>query len=211
MSAADGQNGVVMPRYAAGTVRALLKTDHVSDSTRAVLRARLDRLQVREPEFFTENEFAVLRAVCDRLMPQPDRTPPIDVAGDIDRRLATGATDGWRYDVLPADGEMYRALIGGLDALARQHGVNGFPALDMNTQNEVLARIQRGDVTGEPWDRIPAVRCFEEVLAEVVEIYYGHPLAQEEIGYVGMADLPAWTKVGLDERDEREPLPLRTP
>ena len=43
------------------------------------------------------------------------------------------------------------------------------------------------------------------MLAELTETYYAHPLAQEEIGYVGMADLPAWTKIGLNEREEREP------
>ena len=199
------------PRYAVGTVRALLETEHVSGSTRAALRARLDRPLVRDPAFFTKNEFAILRAVCDCLIPQPDRASPIDIAGEIDRRLASGATDGWRYDVLPADGEMYRGFLGGLDALARKRGVDGFTALDVAAQVDVLAMVQSGGVTGEPWERMPAGKCFEEVLAEIAEVYYGHPLAQEEIGYVGMADLPAWTKVGLDQRDEREPPPLMTP
>ena len=36
----------------------------------------------------------------------------------------------------------------------------------------------------------------------------GYPLAQEEIGYAGMADLPAWTKIGLNEREDREPGPM---
>lgn len=199
------------PRYPAGTVRALLDTDHVSEATKAALQARLDRPDVREPAFLTADEFATLRAVCDRLIPQPDRAEPIDIAGEIDRRLASGASDGWRYDVLPADGAMYRAFLGGLEALARDRGVRGFLALNAASKDEILAKIHRGEVSGEPWERLPAERCFEEVLAEVAESYYAHPLAQEEIGYVGMADLPAWTRIGLDERDEREPLPLANP
>ncbi len=196
------------PRYPAGSVRALLETDHVSAATRAALQERLDRPVVRGPAFFTEDQFATLRTVCDRLIPQPDRAEPIDIAGEIDGRLASGKTDGWRYDELPADGEMHRDFLGGLDALARDSGVRSFSALNEAAQDEILAAVQRGDVTGEPWEWLPAEKCFEEVLAEVAEIYYGHPLAQEEIGYVGMADVPAWTRVGLDERDEREPLPL---
>ena len=197
-------------RYSAGSVRALLETEHVSAATRAALRERLDGPTVREPAFFTLDEFATLWAVYDRLIPQPDWAEPIDIAGEIDRRLAAGMSDGWRYDVLPADGEMYRAFLGGLDVMARQRGEAVFRALDGIEQDEILAAVQRGAVTGEAWERMPAVKCFEEVLAEVAETYYGHPLAQEEIGYVGMADLPAWTQVGLDERDEREPLPLAT-
>ena len=36
----------------------------------------------------------------------------------------------------------------------------------------------------------------------------GDPLAQEEIGYVGLADLPSWTKIGLNEKEDREPNPM---
>ena len=49
-----------------------------------------------------------------------------------------------------------------------------------------------------------AGRFFEELLAELTENYYAHPLAQEEIGYVGMADLPKWVNIGLNEKDDRE-------
>jgi gluconate 2-dehydrogenase gamma chain len=196
------------PRYPAGTVRALLETDHVSDATRAALRERLERPAAQDPLYFTNDEVVTLRAVCDRLIPQTDRAQPIDIAGEIDRRLASGETDGWRYDVLPADGEMYRAFFAGLDAIAGARGASAFSALEEKVQDQILSAIQRGEVTGDPWERLPADWCFEEVLAEAAEIYYAHPLAQEEIGYVGMADLPAWTRIGLDESDEREPLPL---
>lgn len=194
-------------RYPAGTVRALLETDHVSDATRAALSERLARRAVGLPSFLAQSEFATLRAVCDRLVPQPDRAEPIDIAGEIDRRLASGTTDGWRYDVLPADGNMYRAFLNGLDAMAIQRGGSDFLGLDESVQDEILAMVQRGNVTGEPWKQLPVEKCFEEVLAEAAETYYAHPLAQEEIGYVGMADLPAWRRIGLDEGDEREPLP----
>jgi hypothetical protein len=37
------------------------------------------------------------------------------------------------------------------------------------------------------------------------ETYYAHPLAQEEIGYAGMADARGWRAIGLDEREAHEP------
>ncbi len=197
-----------MPTYPTGTVRALLDTDHVSPATRTALRTRIDRMPPREPVFFSEHEFTMLRSLCARLIPQPDRSEPIEIAGEIDRRLADGSGDGWRFDTLPPDGEMYLQFLDGLDQLAQDRGANGFAALDEPGQDAVLTAVQRGEARAEAWDRLPASRCFEEVLAEVTEVYYAHPLAQEEIGYVGMADLPGWSRIGLNERDEREPGPL---
>ena len=46
---------------------------------------------------------------------------------------------------------------------------------------------------------------FEELLAEATENYVAHPLAQQEMGYVGFADRPGWTQIELNQREEREP------
>lgn len=51
-----------------------------------------------------------------------------------------------------------------------------------------------------------AALYFEELLALVVDIYYAHPLASEEIGYTGMADAHGWQAIGLDERETHEPV-----
>ena len=45
----------------------------------------------------------------------------------------------------------------------------------------------------------------EELLAELVEAYYSHPLVQEVIGYVGMADGRGWREVGLNRLEMWEP------
>lgn len=201
----------VAHRYPEGTVRNLLQTDHVSDATRAALMARLALPTVIAPVFFTASEFAALRAVCDRLMPQADRADPIDLAGVIDRRLESGQGDGWRYDALPPDGEMYRLFLRGLDAMAGEHDGVPFAKLNDHAQDEVLAAVQDGHTAPPVWGTVPSARCFEEILAEVVETHYAHPRAQEEIGYVGMADLPGWSRIGLNERDAREPLPVARP
>jgi hypothetical protein len=65
--------------------------------------------------------------------------------------------------------------------------------------------VQRGDVEGGVWDTLPAQRFFEELLAEAVECYYSHPLAQEEIGYVGMADAHGWQAISLNRLEPWEP------
>ncbi len=67
--------------YPSGTVRALLESDLVTEPTRKALRARLDENNdAYLPRFFNEESFATLRAACARLIPQPERTLPIDVA-----------------------------------------------------------------------------------------------------------------------------------
>jgi len=191
--------------YPAGTVRALLDTDLVTRPTRDALRARLDERDSRRPRFFDIRALTTLRAACARLVPQPGRKDPVDVAGCIDERLAAATGNGWRYDSMPPDAEAYETGLAGLDETARERYGGAFHELGALRQDEVLLAVQRGKAEGEAWERIPAARFFEELLAECVEFYYGHPLAQEEIGYVGMADAPGWRAIGLGRLEPREP------
>ncbi|MBA3659526.1 MAG: gluconate 2-dehydrogenase subunit 3 family protein [Gemmatimonadales bacterium] len=191
--------------YPSGTVRALLETDLVTRPTRDALSARLEPPDSGGPRFFMGPALTTLRAACARLIPQPHRTEPIDLARCIDERLATGAGNGWRYDSMPADGDACLAGLAGLDQTSQARYGTPFHELDGARQDDVLRAVQRGAAQGEVWTRMPATRFFEELLAECVEFYYSHPLAQEEIGYVGMADAPGWRAIGLNRLEPREP------
>lgn len=195
--------------YPPGTVRRLLDTDLVTDPTRDALRTRLEEDTGGAPRFFDAQEYATLRRVCARLVPQPERAAPIDLAYRIDRRLAENMCDGWRYDSLPPDAETYRRGLRGLDESARAIGVVDFVQIDEATQDEILRLVQLGEAPGETWTTLGSQRFFEELLAECVETYYCHPLAQEEIGYVGMADARGWKTTALDELDAHEPRPIK--
>ncbi len=198
----------MQPFYPPGTVRALLQTDAVTPATREAMQARLDAPPVTAPRFFSEDEFAILRAACARLIPQPERATPIDVAACIDQRLSEGKGDGWRYDAMPPDGEALRRGLHGLDESAQTlHGAS-FAACDATQQDTILQAAQNGQADGEVWHMLPSKRFFEELLAEATENYYAHPLAQEEIGYAGFADAPDWNRIGLNQREDREPLRL---
>jgi len=196
------------PPYPAGTVRALLPTAHVSEATRVALQQRLDAPADYTPQFFAPETFALLEAVAACLFPQPDRPDrPIALAPAADQRLAEGRADGWRYDALPPDREAYRLGLGGIQETAQALFLNDFAQLDTQQRHHVMQAVAGGTPPGITWQTLDAARFFEEMLAELTETYYAHPLAQEEIGYVGMADLPAWTKIGLNEKDDRE-LPM---
>ncbi|WP_375418559.1 gluconate 2-dehydrogenase subunit 3 family protein [uncultured Hymenobacter sp.] len=190
--------------YPSGTVRALLATEHVTPATRAAVQARLAPPPYA-PRFLEPAAYALLRAVAARLFPQPERETPIELAPGLDQRLAENGSDGWRYDALPPDGEALRLGLAGLNETAQALHQRPFGALSAEDQDAVLRAVQTGHCPGATWQTLPAARFFEELLAELTELYYCHPLAQEEIGYAGLADQPGWTAIGLDEREDREP------
>ena len=197
------------PRYPEGTARALLASALVTPATRAVLLDRLAASPVAEPRALDAAAFATLRAVCARLIPQPERSDPVDLAGAVDDRLARGEGNGWRYATMPPDAEAYERGLHGIDECARVTRGAAFVDLPGADQDEVLRAVQRGQPAGAAWGGLPADRFFEELLAELVESYYSHPVAQEEIGYVGFADAHGWQAVGLDQLAPHEPRPVR--
>ena len=199
-----------IPHYPSGTVRALLSTEHVSAATRAAVQGRLDAPANYAPQLLAPETYALLEAVAARLLPQPDRPDqPIPLAPALDQRLAAGRADGWRYDTLPPDREAFRLGLGGIQEIAQVLFQADFTSLNTEQQDAVLQALAEGHPPGPAWETLDAVRFFEELLAELTETYYAHPLAQEEIGYVGLADLPSWTRIGLNEKEDREPKPMR--
>ena len=193
-----------LSKYPEGTVRALLATDMVTPATRAALEGRLNA-SVHEPQFFEPQTYALLQAVAARLIPQPDRAEPIDIVAGVDQRLLEGKADGWRYDAMPPDREAYRLGLGGINQAAEALFQQSFLHLPEAQQEAVLEAVAAGTAPGENWQQLPVARFFEEMLAELTENYYSHPLAQEEIGYVGMADVPGWAHIQPGQLEPREP------
>lgn len=189
------------------TFEELLPTSHLSAATRAALGQRLAEAEdapAYEPRFFAPETLRLLAAVAARIFPQPERPVPIPLAPTVDQRLADGRADGWRYDALPPDREAYKLGLGGIQQIAQALFQTDFEAISVEKQDAVLTALAAGNPPGEVWQTLPADRFFEELLAELAATYYAHPWAQDEIGYTGYADLPAWTKIGLNEKEERE-------
>ena len=190
------------------TFQDLLPSAHVSAATRAVLTQRLAETGAAyAPQFLAPETFRLLEVVAARLFPQPERPVPIPLAPSVDQRLAEGRADGWRYDALPPDREALRLGLGGIREIAQALFQTDFMTLAPAQQDAVLHALAAGNPPGPTWETLDAGRFFEELLAELAETYYAHPLAQEEIGYAGLADLPEWSKIGLNEREDREPRP----
>lgn len=216
MSAAPPSNRErVNERYPRGAAAELLASNLVTPRTRAAMTPRLNGAGYGQegsalsgPRHFDDHSFATLRAVSARLIPQPERAIPIDLARGIDERLADGLGNGWRYAEMPPDGEAYVRGLRGMNEIAQERFDSDFVTLATIRQDAVLRAIQTGEVSGAPWDAIPPTRFFEELLAELAELYYAHPFAHDEIGYTGFADAHGWQALGLNHLELWEPRPL---
>lgn len=156
------------------------------DQTREAVAKRL--FEVPDVRFFTEAEARTLAAVVDRIVPQPERgeAEKIPVVPWIDEKLHEDRRDGYRFADVPPQREAWRRGLAGIDDTARALFGEAFAELDGAAQDEVLRRIEAGDPPGETWTALPAERFFKSVLLlTIVETYYAHPTAWNEVGYNG--------------------------
>ena len=175
-----------------------------NEQTRAVIERRLH--QVPDRRFFSEAEWEILQAVCDRLIPQPDRRDnPVPIVPFIDERLHENRGNGYRYEDMPPMREAWRRGVAAIDEEARARWGRGFRELPANQQDAVLRAIQHGDTRSPAWQGLPAKRFFKSTLLhEVVGVYYAHPAAWSEIGFGGPASPRGYVRLMADRRDPWE-------
>jgi hypothetical protein len=150
----------------------------VTPATRRVREARRAPKPEAPPRRLSHAQFGTLVAVVDVLRPPYPRPTAAEIAQEIDARLAAGESDGWRYAPMPPDDEAYAR---GLDHLTAEFA--------KRTPEAVVRALAAGETR---WPDVDARRFFEELLVEVVEIAYSHPVVQDAIGYDGFADAQGW-------------------
>ena len=180
-----------------------------NDRTREVIRKRLH--EVPDRRFFTETEWEILQAVCDRLIPQPDRpNDPVPIVPFIDEKLHRNQGDGYRYADTPPQREAWRRGVRAIDEEARAQWGAGFRDLSDNKKDAVLRAIQHGDVRSAAWQGLPPKRFFKSLLLhETVSVYYAHPAAWNEIGFGGPASPRGYVRLVADRRDSWEAIEER--
>lgn len=178
---------------------ALIHSDRVSAKTREALleRAKPDAVDY-VPQAMDAVSFATLRAVLARVLPQ-DR---IDLAQRVDRALAEGESDGWRFAVLPADAQGYAESLAALTDFAGQ------PLAAQDAQLDAIAGGERGEALQ---------RWFEDMRGQATMIYVSHPSTFARMGYSGIGYggdekwRPGFHAIAANEREAWEPVPERTP
>lgn len=159
------------------------------DATRRVV---LDRVANIPPfRFFSPEEARLLEALCSRLLPQDDRDAArrIPLAPRIDERLHAGRIDGYRYDDMLPDGEAYRLGLRGVQEIAETLTGKRFEQLGLLDQDRALKTLHDDapPAASDVWRRVPARRFWMLLMQDVIEAYYSHPWAWDEIGFGGPA------------------------
>jgi len=174
-----------------------------NDQTRETVRKRLD--EVPQRHFLSAEQWALLEAIVDRLIPQPEREEPVPIVPWIDDRLHKDRRHGYRYADLPPMREAWTTALDAVAAECRERFATRFEQLGADEQDAYLTDLQNGRVDGRFWNDLSVERFFSELLLkDVVEIYYSHPAAWSEIGFGGPAAPRGYVRLGFDERDPWE-------
>ncbi len=175
---------------------------HWDEATRRVV---LSRLQLRESlRFFTPSEAAILSVLADLVLDQ-DSEPKVPVVPVVDQRMADRETDGYRYDDMPEDWVAWRRSLAALDELAHRHHGQGFVEIDDIARTRLMVDVAegRGDGTGLLAD-LPAARVWNLWTRYLVDAFYRHPWAWNEIGFGGPAYPRGYRLSGTDRREPWE-------
>jgi hypothetical protein len=151
----------------------LAQAQHWDEKTRELVLARVNN--VPDICFFTDAEVAVLQPFVDVVMAQ-ETEPKIPVLNFVDEKLASAQGDGYRYAELPEDEEVWRNL-------ARELIDVGFDGLSPEAQRACVQ--ERTDS-----------RAWEVVHRDILQSYYSHPYAWNEIGFGGPAYPRGYTRFG---------------
>jgi Gluconate 2-dehydrogenase subunit 3 len=174
---------------------------HWDEVTRSVV---LDRVEnVPSIEFFSPSEVDTLKAFCDVATAQ-DAEPRIPVLAYVDEKLGAGKRDGWQYYDLPDDGELWQRVARGLDEEAQRLSFASFGEAPLETQTGIVHRFNQAELHGGVWDGLNVARAWKVVMRYVVQAYYSHPWAWNEIGFGGPAYPRGYGAFGSPELGEQE-------
>ncbi|MDQ2865080.1 MAG: gluconate 2-dehydrogenase subunit 3 family protein [Candidatus Eremiobacteraeota bacterium] len=172
--------------------------------TREVVLSRVD--EIPPIRFFTEEQARLLEAICERVLPQTDRddSHKIPIVPQIDLRLYTNSSDGYRYEDMPPDAQAYQLGLAGIDAISQARFSRHFIEIDPLDQDEILRSLHDGrpEAAQEIWQRVPVERFWMLLVADCADAYYSHPFAWDEIGFGGPAYPRAYMRL---EHGEPEP------
>src|SRR4051794_8681228 len=191
-------------RYPTYNVLDKWDTPSWNDQTRAVVAKRLHEVPPRR--FFSEAEWELAQAICDWLIPQPDRPDDkVPIVPFIDEKLHENQGNGYRYESMPPQREAWQIGLHAIDEEARARWQRGFRELPDNLKDAVLRSVQHGDTLSDSWQGMPAKQFFKSVLLyEVVGVYYAHPAAWSEIGFGGPASPRGYVRMQTNRRDPWE-------
>ena len=174
-----------------------------NDKTREVIDRRLAIHP--GPRFLSQERFAVLEALCGRILPQDDREQPIPLAAYVDEKLQLDKRAGYRNAKLPPLREAWTRGLDALDAEAHAAYGRAFTWLDGGSQDRLIERLSKGELVDAAWGDMPSELFFKDrVMSEIPRAYYAHPQAWNEVGFGGPASPRGYVRLDFDKRDPWE-------
>ena len=160
-----------------------------------------------KPVYFSDAEWAFVNAAAERLIPASEDGPSAKEAGVpefIDRQMQTDygyggrwylqgpfdpqAPDSLGYQLRFNPREFYRAAVADIDGWCqRMHG-KPFVDLDPGIQEEVLGRLQHGEID---LPNVKASEFFSQLLNNTKEGYFADPM------YGGNRSMGGWKMIGF--------------
>jgi hypothetical protein len=161
----------------------------------------MDRVENIPPiRFFNATEVPTLKAFCDVVTAQ-DAEPRIPVLSYVDQKLESGVGDGYQYDDLPGDGEVWRMVARGLDDEAG----GSFAEASEEDRVQIVHLFSKAELYSGVWSELNVNRAWSVVMRYVVQAFYSHPWAWNEIGFGGPAYPRGYGTFGSPHLGEREP------
>ncbi|MGC2485750.1 MAG: gluconate 2-dehydrogenase subunit 3 family protein [Acidimicrobiales bacterium] len=171
----------------------LASMDEWDEATAKVVQARMD---VGGPmTFFRPNEHPTMRRFCDIVMAQ-DGEPRVPVAELIDEKLGTGRLDGFQYDDMPTDQDVWRMVLAGLDGTARDRCGTGFAECDVDNAKNIVSDFAASKLSGHSWKELNVARAWSVCQRAILSAFYSHPWAWNEIGFGGPAYPQGYMRLG---------------
>jgi hypothetical protein len=193
----------VSERFPGYDVLAKRNTLSWNEATRRAIDARLSVHP--GPRFFSADEWKTLRALCDRIIPQPADRPPVPIAAYIDEKMFANRIDGYRFAEMLPQGEAWKAALAALAAAARERRKLPFHELPPDDQDAMISLMAENRLEGPLWRGMPSQLFFtKRVLHDVVNAYYSHPTAWSEIGWGGPASPRGYVRLDANRRDPWE-------
>lgn len=148
--------------------------------------------------------WATLRALADRIVPQPEERPPVNAAALVLAKIAGDEGDGYRPAGLPRVADAWTRGLDALEAEALARHARPFAELEPEAADALLTAVERGGTLSDWQGLDPKLFWKWRVVPDLVAAYYAHPSAWSAIGFGGPASPRGYVRMGANRRDPWE-------
>lgn len=192
-----------LPDYTGYDVLDKRDTPSWDEATRDVIGDRIATAD--EPAWCNREQWRALHALCAVIVPQPQDRPEVPLAALVDRKIATGQSDGYRRAGLPVLQQAWQTGLAALDDESlHRHGAV-FADLDERARIGIVQAMEHGALTRDAWQNMSSKLFFtQRVLHDICTTYYSHPSGWSAIGFGGPANPRGYVRMNFNRSDPWE-------